>query len=222
MAAHWLWSNQLVLRRTKSLILDADSYFITEYSDADNGFYKCPIDTILLITMNEDCSLWSDSVGFARKRILVDLKSYGFNIDNELIKNTPAYMSPICSEHDDNFYKNQCLDLMNDTKETPVKEPTRIQKNEIQFINFLDKNSTQYNAKITLISRIHQDMNYLGRYSGETIHWHRIKMLLDEYGADYGFTATDTHAKAIAQILPSRARSQVEASKIVKNILLSE
>ena len=47
-------------------------------------------------------------------------------------------------------------------------------------------------------------------------------MFLDEYGADYGFTATDTHAKAIAQILPSRSDTQVQASKIVKNILLSE
>ncbi len=220
-AAAWLHGNQYILRRTKA-IFSGGEFALADYDECYSKICKCPIETIILISLGEDCSIWSDDVGFARKRLLIDLKQAGFNITDELIRSTPVYISQYCSDDDDNFYKNQCIDLSNEIQQAPTKEPTQTQKKEIQFINFLDKNSPQYSAKISLIARIHHDINYLCRYSDERIHWKRIKMFLDEYGASYGFTATDTHAKAIAQILPSRARSQVEASKIVKNILLSE
>lgn len=220
-AARWFINNIQILNRTKKLILK-NEYTLVEYEQNDNDFYGCPIDTLRLIADGGDYDPFNDCVGFARKRILVELKKLGFNIAEELIKNTPIYISQSCSIDDDNFYKNQCIDLRNEMQQALRKEPTQKQKKEIQFINFLDKNSTQYNAKISLIARIHHDLNYLCRYSDERIHWQRIKMFLEEYSASYGFTATDTHAKAIAQILPSRADSQVEANKAVKTALLSK
>lgn len=220
-AAAWLHGNQYILRRTKALFSGSE-FALADHSECYSTIYRCPIQTIMLISLGEDCSIWSDDVGFARKRLLIDLKQSGFNIADELIRNTPVYISQYCSDDDDNFYKNQCIDLNSEVQQAPSKEPTRTQKNEIQFINFLDQNNTQYNARITLVARINHDMSHLGRYSDERIHWKRIKLFLNEYGASYGFTATDTHAQAIAQILPSRESSRIKAEEIVKNILRSE
>lgn len=222
MAACWLDANKNILRKTKSLVLYGD-YAVIEYKDyAPNNVYECPIQTIFLISIDEDCSLWSDSVGFARKRLLVDLKSKGFNIDDEIIRTTPPYISQDCSEEDDNFYKNQCIDLINDIKEIPINEPSRTQKNEVPYIHFLDKNHHDYVPIFALIVKIHHDMNFLNRYEGESVKQNRIKMFLEEYGLSYKYSATDTHAKNLAQIIPNRKEAKNKTIKIIENLLTHE
>ena len=99
-AAVWLLTSG-VLGRTKELIF-IDEYLLVEYKNYDNEFYQSPFDTLTLIAQGEE-AFFTDCIGFARRRILIDIKNEGLNISDELIQDSSAYISAKSYEYDDNL-----------------------------------------------------------------------------------------------------------------------
>jgi hypothetical protein len=215
-SAQWLINNIEILNRTKKLILRND-YTLIEYEQNENDLYNCPITTIRLIAGGEDYDPFSDCVGFARYMVLMDLKSRGLDIDDNLIENSRPYISKICYEQDDNFYKNQLIYMLDEENHLihhSNQKPNNNNEN-IPFIHFLDPNSPSYNRKFALLLRLHHDLVYVGRYEDKTKN-ERVEQFLEEYGENYGVTSTTTHATYYANLLTTRTKAKNVASEAVK------
>lgn len=184
--AVWLLTSG-VLGRTKELVF-IDEYLLVEYKKYDRDFYKSPFDTLTLIAQGEEAFL-TDCIGFARKRLLIDIKNKGLNISDKLIKDSTVYISNKSYESDDNFYKNQCLDLkkelvlvINSNKQEPQKLSS-IHK----YASYLSKSNSLYFSDLELLARIHHELNVMNKYSGRSNKDDRIKDFLRDYGAEYGY-----------------------------------
>lgn len=215
-SAQWLVNHVQILNRTKKLV-SINSYTLIEYEYNDNDFYNCPIKIIELVADGEDCELFSECVGFARGRLLVDLKNSGVNIDDNLIKNCHPYISKTCYESDDNFYKNQCIDLTEMICEKPKQELSETQKESINFVHFLDSNNPDYVPSFALLLRVHHDLNFIGRFEGTKQE--RIKVCLEEYGNFYNYQVTDTNIAHLANLIKTRSGAKKESEQAMAKIL---
>ncbi|AWL28253.1 hypothetical protein DJ533_06525 [Acinetobacter defluvii] len=185
-SAQWLMNHIQILNRTRKLILK-NSYTLVEYEYNDNDFYNCPITTIRLIADEEEV-FYTDCVGFARYRVLKDLKNIGLGINDDLIGNSP-YMSKSCSESDDNFYKNQCYDLMKDlnkVRNMNIQKPQKLSDIH-QHATFLNKDNHLYCREMALLGRLNHEFNVLGNYGGRSNKEDKIKDFLRDNGEEYGF-----------------------------------
>lgn len=215
-SAQWLINNIDILNRTKKLILKND-YTLIEYEQNENDFYNCPITTIRLLAEGEDYDPFSDCVGFARYMVLMDLKSRGLDIDDNLIENSHPYISKICYEQDDNFYKNQSIYVLSEKNHLihHSNQSPHNRNENIPFLHFLDPNSPSYNPKFPLLLRLNHDLVYVGRYEDKT-KTERVELFLAEYGKDYGVHPSSTTATYYANLLTTRTKAKNVASEAVK------
>ena len=215
-SAQWLINNVEILNRTKKLILKND-YTLIEYEQNENDLYNCPITTIRLIAEGEDYDPFSDCVGFARYMVLMDLKSRGLDIDDNLIKNSHPYISKICFEQDDNFYKNQSIYVLNE-KSYLIHDSNQSFNNRndsIPYLCFLDSNNPSYYPKIALLLRLHNDLVSNCRYGDKTKN-ERVEIFLEEYGGEYGVQPSSTNATYYANLLTTRTKAKNAASEAIE------
>lgn len=185
-SAQWLLNHIRILNRTKRLVLE-NSYTLVEYEYNDNNFYNCPIKTIGLIASGEDDVLCGDCVGFARTRVLADLKNNSVNIDDELIKNSHPYISQSCLEEDDNFYKNQLIDELEKSQSINTQPPQKLSDIH-KYAIYLNKGNPLYFQNLELLARIHHELNVMNGYDGRSNKDDRIKDFLRDHGAEYGYS----------------------------------
>lgn len=216
--ALWLEAHEHILRKTKRLVL-INEHLLKEYEYSEKNFYYCPIQVIRLIGGGEDYSLCTREIGFARSRLLIDLKNEGFAISDKLINESYPYVSNESLACDDNFYKNQLIDLLS-KQYNNNEQQVQATKSDIPFIHFLDSNNPCYVPTIALLLRVNHDLNYVERFKEEKTKVIRVMTCLEEYGNQYGYNATDTHAKTIANILPNRKDASQEAKEFIKNVLV--
>ena len=110
------------------------------------------------------------------------------NISEDLIRSSAPYVSNNSYESDDNFYKNQCIDLIQElnTSESIKINQIKPPQNETRYLMLLDRNSPLFFGKLEAIARIYLDLNVLEKYSSRRNKDQRIKDCLEEYGGDYG------------------------------------
>lgn len=215
--ALWLEAHEHILRRTKSLVM-INEHLLREYEYSEKNFYYCPIQVIRFIGGGEDYSLCTREIGFARSRLLIDLKNEGFAISDKLINESYPYVSNESLECDDNFYKNQLIDLLS-KQSNNNEQQAQATKSDIPFIHFLDSNSPCFVQTFALQLRINHDLNYVGRFLEEKDKIARVRTCLEEYGNQYGYNSTDAHARVIANLLPNRKDASQEAQEFMKNAL---
>lgn len=225
--AQWL-INKGILKKTKSLVL-LDGYMLKEYEPRSSDYYQSPIDTMVMIAGGEHDGFFTDIIGFARFRLLMDVKNHGVNIPDEIIKNSVPYISNVCYEDDDNFYKNQCIDLKILMAMNNVVEPRTIQVinddlKDRAHIEFLDKNNPKYFAKFALLTRIHQEINFVGKFADhkDKTKQDKVKDLLEEYGQDYGCPATSTNINLFSNFIPSRKNAEKALEEAKKRLFSTE
>lgn len=218
-SAQWFLNNVQILNRTKKLILK-NSYTLIEYEYNDSNFYICPIETIRLIALGEDCELSSEYVGFARRRILIDLKGIGLDINDDLIRNSPIYISELCHEDDDNFYKNQCKDLKNELnalKAIRIQKPQKLSDIH-RYAVYLNKGNPLYFQDLELLARIHHELNVMEAYKGRSNKDDRIKDFLKDHGAEYGYSDPKPfHIKKISSFI-NIIKDQKSISSILNDL----
>lgn len=202
-SAQWLSKNIYILNKSKKLVLK-NTYTLIEYEHNDSDFYNCPIKTIRLIASGEDDQFLGDCVGFTRFQLLKDLESIGLNIDRNLILNSRAYISQSCYERDDNFYKNQCINLIRELGElrcTSTQKPQKLSDIH-KYALYLNKGNPLYFQGLELLARIHHELNVMNKYSGRSNKDDRIKDFLKDYGAEYGYTNPKPfHIKKISSFI---------------------
>ncbi len=216
-ASKWLLTSN-VLGRTKALIL-REEYLLMEYARDEQDFFSSPIDTLTLIACGEDV-FFTDCIGFARQRLLIDIKNKGVNISEGLIRSSAPYVSNNSYESDDNFYKNQCIDLIQElnTSESIKINQIKPPQNETRYLMLLDRNSPLFFGKLEAIARIYLDLNVLEKYSSRRNKDQRIKDCLEEYGGDYGLDYTTSfHIKALATLIPIK-KEQKATYEILKEL----
>ena len=218
-AAVWLLTSG-VLGRTKELIF-IDEYLLVEYKNYDNEFYQSPFDTLTLIAQGEE-AFFTDCIGFARRRILIDIKNEGLNISDELIQDSSAYISAKSYEYDDNFYKNQCIDLMNNLKAGDSYQEILPKTKEINYFYLLDKNNRSYIPKFALLLRITHDLITNERFTHKPTKQERIADCLDEYGHHYGVQNTLTNVNHFSNLINTRDKSKDMATNTMSKIISQE
>lgn len=217
-SAQWLLNNIHMLNRSKKLVLK-NSYTLVEYEYNNNNFYNCPIKTIRLIASGEDQAFSGDDVGFSRFQLLKDLESIGLEIDKNLIINSCAYISKSCYENDDNFYKNQCLHLIDNLKQKLHNQELLPKTKEINHLYLLDKNHPSYNPVIALLLRITHDLITIERFSHKSTKQERVAECLEEYGQHYNVRKTTTNITHFSNLIKIRDKSKVAATEIMSKIL---
>lgn len=224
-SAQWLFNNINILNKSKKLVLK-DSYTLIEYQYNDNDFYNCPIETIKLIASGEDSDSFNDYVGFGRYQLLKDLKGMGLDIDDNLVG--CAYVSKFCYENDDNFYKNQCIYLIEDINQKSKNQKTLPKTDEIHYLYLLDKNNPSYSGRAALLLRIIHDLITLERFDEKKPNHpkptkqERVADCLEEYGKNYGIQNTPTNAIHFANLIHTREKSKSAAIKVMSEILNSK
>ena len=144
-AAQWLILSK-ALKRTKSLIFQ-NGYLLSEYDRIENPSFCSPIKSIQLIADGE-LAFDTDIAGFARLRLLNDLKSKGLNISQQNIDESIPFITTESHQDDDNFYKNQCIDLIKNNKphnqETHLK--VRLKGINENYARLLSKDNPSFNS----------------------------------------------------------------------------
>jgi hypothetical protein len=215
-AAIWLLVSG-ILGRTKELVF-IDEYLLVEYKNYGKELYNSPFDTLTLLAQGEEV-FFTDCIGFARQRILIDIKNKGLSISDELIQNCSAYISAKSYEDDDNFYKNQCIDLKNNLKAGDRCHEIIPRTNEINHLYLLDKNNQAYTPKIALLMRLTHDIITLDRFNTESTKQKRIAMCLDDYGQHYGVRNTSTNVEHFSNLINTRDKSKDIATVTMGKIL---
>lgn len=219
-SAQWFVNNIQILNRTKKLIL-RNSYTLVEYEYNGNNFYNCPIKTIKLIAEGEDV-LFADCVGFARYRVLKDLKKNRLEINDDLIKSSSPYKSKICYADDDNFYKNQCDDLIEDLKNEPKDVTTLYEIEKNNHVYLLDKNNPSYNSMFALLFRVNHDLISNERFSHKATKLERVKDCLEEYAHIYNIQPSATNITHIANLIKVRDKARHIGKEAMTKILIQK
>ena len=219
-SAQWLLNNIQILNRTKKLVLK-NTYTLIEYEYSDEDYYNCPIEAIRLIAEGEDV-FFTDYVGFARYRVLKDLKNSGLDVNDDLIKNSNPYISKDCYECDDSFYKNQCNDLIKDLKNKPKNINFLHEIEEINYVYLLDKNNLSYNPMFALLFRVTHDLISNERFSHKATKLERVQDCLDEYAHIYNIQPTATNTTHIANLIKVRDQAKRASKELITKILIQE
>lgn len=219
-SAQWLLNHIHILNKTKKLVLK-NKYTLIEYEYNNNDFYNCPIEAIRLIAEGEEVFV-TDSIGFARLTILMSLKEIGLDIDDNIIKNSHAYISPNCYENDDNFYKNQCAYLISIINNNPQQKLPIKQEQNINYGYLLNPNNQAYMHKIALLMRLTHDLITLNRFKEEATKQKRIAFCLEEYGQYYGVANTSTNVSHFANLINTRDSSKAIVADVMSKMLSQE
>lgn len=215
--AKWLMRNKNILLRSKSLVFQ-NEYDLKEYELINNAQFLSPLKTIELLADGVDSDDIFDMgiLGFSRWQLLIDLKREGFAIPDSEIKRSDAYISTVCHDTDDNFYKAQCI-----TFKSILSSDFTIQtKNEsIKFIEFLDPSDTRYNKKLACLFRVYHDLVYLEAYEHQKTKQKRILACLEKYGDDYGYSATQTNVEHFANLINTRDKAKKEVKDVMREII---
>ena len=219
-AAQWFVRHQSILKYNASLVYK-NNYTLVRYEYNDRNFYNSPIETIKLIAEGEE-GFPTDCIGFSRYLILHELKSQGLKINSNLIDNSCPFFDENCHEGDESFYKNQSTYLKKDLDRLKGMNAPIAQKEDIPRLHFLDKNHSCYVPIFALILQLNQDVNYTERYDDKKVQKDRIFAFLEEYGEHYGYTATETRAAVLAQIIPNRKAAKIKAAQAIGRALVQE
>ncbi len=117
--------------------------------------------------MHEVKKLFSLITKVMKTNLLIDIKNKNVNISKDLIKNNTPYVSNNLYESDDNFYKNQCIDLNQElnTYENIKINQIKPSQNETRYLMLLYRNSPLFFCKLVAIARIYLVLNILVKYS---------------------------------------------------------
>lgn len=215
--AKWLLASN-ILNKTKPIVF-YDNYLILEYEYHKKNSYPLPFDALKLIAEG-NIAFHTDIVGFARLRLLNDLKNKGISIPEPIIKACKPYIPHNSIENDDNFYKNQCIDIVRIFNEEiqNANLKNNYSTSENVYLKLIDKKSHMFFSKLEAIARIHYDLNYMDKYSGRSNKDQRIKDCLEEYGQEYGLNhQTPNHIKALATLISTR-KDQKTTTNILKSL----
>lgn len=208
--ARWLVSFN-VLNKTKSLILEND-YILLEYDELQSTLYRHPIHEIKNVA-DGDMELDGDTVGFARKRLLIEIRNQGIDIPQKIIDDSIFYVSSKSYEYDDNFYKKQCIDLMEEkgVQAQPLDKDSR-------YARLFNPNDHLYSSRLHALAEIHVCLNMMDGYDGK--NYNKDKRIRDwlEDNDRYGLShKTEFHVKALSALTVTIA-DQKTGTEIIKNL----
>lgn len=216
-AAIWLLDSN-ILGRTRELVF-IDRYLLKEFKRNNEDFYNAPINTLTLIAQGEEV-FFTDCIGFARQRLLIDMRNKGLNISDDLIKESVPYISKKSYERDDNFYKNQCLDLKGQLEKLQNNNTQKPQKiSEVhRYAAYLNKSNPLYFQNLELLARLHHVLNAMNDYSGRSNKDDRIKDFLKDHGAEYGYSVVKPfHIKMLSSFIHI-IKDQKPTSSILRDL----
>lgn len=172
----WLVCKKELLRKSKYLLFLNDCEII-EYSEENSYNLPSPIDVIRKLNESPHClEMHTEMVGFAKQRLLFELRNDGLPITDKMIEATHPYIpnSVTQSKTDEMAYIFNTFQDMLDLQKCRVRELPRI-TNDIERLP----------PMLQAAFGAHRRINILGHYAGERGTTKKVKTYLCDHHPIY-------------------------------------
>lgn len=210
--AQWL-IRENILKKTKALVLEND-YLLLEYGTQQTEKYESPLAEVKKIADGGSIIIDCDIIGFARKRLLNEIKNNGIEIPQKIIDESLFYMPNNSYEYDDNFYKYQCEDLMNE-KGVPQKAID----SDSRYARLLNPKDIVYSSKLHGLAEMTYTLNVQGGYdgSGRKKKETRISEWVTDNHERFGFSNSPHTVKSLSALIVTLA-DQKTGTDVIRSL----
>lgn len=214
-AASWLLQSG-ILKKTKHLILLND-YLIYEWNK--NITNVSPVQVLEDFAIKGKTLDRMDNLGFARKRILSEINNRGVHLKKELLISAIPFVSSNDSVSDENlnFYKNQCLDLIQNNiflKKENLTKDTASNKVVVPYIHAIDKHHYTHAPLMVLAAKMHNDIVINQKYKTRSNMSQKVKDWLADNESftkeNFDGEVSDYWVKKMAEIIVPTKKSKLQ------------
>ncbi len=203
---HWLIHKTELLEKTKYLLFVNDCE-IVEYSPNNQFNLPSPIDVLHKLKETSFCiSGYSEMVGFAKQRLLIELKANNLPITDEMIRASIPYLplSVTKAESKEMSYISEVIKDIQNFKNDNIKIDSQGQNAWIEKLP----------PKLQATINAHHKINILGHYAGERSKAKKVKIFLEDH---YPMYTNSFLNKVITTLINSTVDDLLAGEEIAKN-----